>query len=218
MSHMFRVGIQSFALTLALIVKFMNWKDEPFKHRSDFHSLFDVHPLAIHGKLFVKHVLARWDDQFLIQLADAWYTYIQVSIHFSALGLYTYPLAVGQIVTHFSFRRLILTPSKSSLQRIYKLRVLPIRQVQELLLVQLRIPRLLPYSFVPLVHPPIVQRNEPQVEHTDPPTNQDDDLSGSVSGLVLRSESLRTDDIARAVRNQVQCSDGGFLRVASNVG
>ncbi len=132
--------------------------------------------------------------------------------------LYTYPRAVGRIVTHSSFRRLILTTSASSLQLIYKLWILPIRQIQKLLLIQLRIPRLLPNSLVPLIHPPIVQRNEPEVEHTDPPTNQDRDLSRSVSGLVLRSESLRTDDIACTVCNQVQCSDGGFLRVAGNVG
>jgi len=49
MSHMFRVGIQSCALILALIVIFVSWKDEPFKARFDFQRLFDVHPLVIHG-------------------------------------------------------------------------------------------------------------------------------------------------------------------------
>ncbi len=54
MSHMFRVGIQSFALILAVIVIFMSWKDEQRKLRFNFYRLFDVR--NIHSRSIVRRI------------------------------------------------------------------------------------------------------------------------------------------------------------------
>ena len=59
--------------------------------------------------------------------------------------------------------------------------------------------------------------NEQQINHAQRITNNNRDLRRHVSRLVFRSKSLRPDDIARTISNQVQCSDSGLLGIAGNV-
>jgi len=113
-----------------------------------------------------------------------------------------------------------LHPTNTSLlnlQRIHKLRILLIRQVQKLLLVQLPIPGLQPPHLILPIHAPIIHSNERQVQHTDTPTHQNRDLSRRVARFILRSESLWSYDITRAIRDQVKSANGSFLRVPSCV-
>jgi hypothetical protein len=90
-----------------------------------------------------------------------------------------------------------------SLQGIYKFRVLLVRQIKELLLVQLCISRFGSDSLILLVHPFEVPENKCQIYQAGCPAHNNGDLCGDVSWFVLRLEGLRTYDITSAITNQV---------------
>jgi hypothetical protein len=59
------------------------------------------------------------------------------------------------------------------------------------------------------------KRQYPQAHR---PTHDNCDLSRNISWRIRRLESLRPDDVARAVADEVHGSDGGLFRVARDVG
>lgn len=88
--------------------------------------------------------------------------------------------------------------SKTSSQRIYKLRVLPIGQIQPLLVLKLDIRRSSTNKCFLRVLPSAIPVDEQHVQQTDTPAGDDHDLSRHVTRSVFGPESLRADDVADA--------------------
>lgn len=85
------------------------------------------------------------------------------------------------------------------LKCIHKLRILPIRQIQPLLVVQLHILRLRSQQHLLGILPPAVPVDEQHVDEAHGPARDNGDLGGDVAGRVAGAESLGADDVADAV-------------------
>lgn len=97
---------------------------------------------------------------------------------------------------------------QASSKRIHKLRILPIRQIQPLLILQLDILRLSPQQRFLRVLSLAVPVDEQHVEQAHAPACNDGDFCRDVAGSVAGAESLGADDVADAVwRGRVS---GGF--------
>jgi hypothetical protein len=83
-------------------------------------------------------------------------------------------------------------------QRIHKLRILPIRQVQPLLVLELHILRLRSQNSFLGILPPAIPVDEQHVHETHAPAADDGDLGGNVAWSVFGSEGLWADDVADA--------------------
>lgn len=77
-------------------------------------------------------------------------------------------------------------------QRIHKLRILPVRQIQPLLVRQLRVPRPRAVGGLDLVLPPAVPPDEAEVDEAGGPADDDGDFGGDVVGGVFGAEGLWT--------------------------
>ena len=86
----------------------------------------------------------------------------------------------------------------TSSQSIHKLRVLPISQIQPLLVLKLDIRRISTNKCFLRVLLLAVPVDEQHVQQTNTPAGDDRDLGGNVTRSVLRPESLRADDVADA--------------------
>jgi hypothetical protein len=92
-------------------------------------------------------------------------------------------------------------------QRIHKLRILPIRQIQPLLVLELHILRLSPQNSFLGILPPAIPVDEQHVHETHAPAADDGDLGGNVAWSVFGSEGLWADDVADAGEGVlVRCS------------
>ena len=89
-------------------------------------------------------------------------------------------------------------PVRTSSQGIHKLRVLPIGQVQPFLVLKLDIRRISTDECLLRILPLAIPVNEQHVQQTNAPAGDDRDLGRDVTGSVLGSESLGTDDVANA--------------------
>lgn len=127
--------------------------------------------------------------------------------------MYTLP-PIGPYPRHDTTRHATLTP----LQAIHKLGILPIGQIQKLLIRELPIARLGAHATLGAIHVAGVGVDGDEVEQAKGPAGDDDDLGGDVAGGVFGEEGLRADDVAGAVGNQIESGDGGFLGVAGDVG
>jgi len=145
------------------------------------------------------------------------------------------------IVEHCSLHLPLTIPARMSSQSIHKLRVLPVCQVQPLLVLKLDVRRVRPNESFLRILTTAIPVDEQHVQQTHAPASDDRDLGGHVTGRVLRSESLRANDVAdargrksqrkevfgvRCLRNglidlpvsdQIQSSDRRLLGVTSNV-
>jgi len=90
------------------------------------------------------------------------------------------------------------TPFVSRLQRVYKLWILHVRQVQELLVLQVRVSRLSAYLCIPLVTPSTQVVDEEEVEDAKTPTHNDGDFGRLVVGSAERLRSW-------TFRQQLRC-------------
>ena len=93
----------------------------------------------------------------------------------------------------------------------------PIGQIQPFLIFQFRVPRCTSHRLFQPVLPPTVYPYRQHDDHHGAPAHDDRDLRWDIPRRVLWSESLGPDDVARAIRDEVECRDGGFLRVAGDI-
>jgi hypothetical protein len=89
-------------------------------------------------------------------------------------------------------------PARMSSQSIHKLRVLPISQIQPLLVLKLNVRRIRTNESFLRILTTAIPVDEQHVQQTHAPASDDCDLGGNVTGRVLRSEGLRADDVADA--------------------
>ena len=108
-------------------------------------------------------------------------------------------------------------PPQSQSQTIHKLRILPVRQVEPLLILDLPVAGLSADPLLLHVRAAAVEIDEQQIQNTRAPADDDGDLGGAVLGRVGRAEGLGPDDVADAVADEVHGRNGGFLRVARDV-
>lgn len=105
----------------------------------------------------------------------------------------------------------------AALQRIHKLRVLPVSQIKPLLILQFDIPIRRPQRRLLLVLPPTVPRNEVHINQTQTPTNNNRHLSGDIPRRVLWPESLRPNDITNTIPDEVKRGNCRLLRVTRDI-
>lgn len=89
-------------------------------------------------------------------------------------------------------------PRSYALQTVDKLRILPIRQVEPLLILKLHIPWVCPLLFLDLVLSDTPEMNEKDVEETQGVAHDYGNLGGDVARGVFGSEGLRADDVTGA--------------------
>lgn len=105
----------------------------------------------------------------------------------------------------------------STSQRINKLRILSISQIQPLLILQLLIPRPRPHSRLLRILPLTPKPDEQNNAKTQAIADQNRNNPRNVSRSILGSENLRSNDIAHAVGNEVHSCNSSFLRIARHV-
>jgi hypothetical protein len=83
-------------------------------------------------------------------------------------------------------------------QRIHKLGILPVRQIQPFLVLQLHILGLCSQNSFLGILPPAIPVDEQHVHETHAPAADDSDLGGNVAWSIFGSEGLWADDVADA--------------------
>ena len=103
------------------------------------------------------------------------------------------------IISHLAVLNTGRAHMLASSKRVHKLRILTIRQIQPLLVLQLHVLGLrAQHGFFGILSL-AVPVNEQHVEQTHAPAHDDGDLGGDVAGRVFGAEGLRADDVADAV-------------------
>lgn len=121
--------------------------------------------------------------------------------------VYTSSFPSAQIKATCSTPRSAHSLHQATSKRIHKLRILPIRQIQPLLVLQLHILRLRSQQHFLRVLSLAVPVDEQHVQQAHGPARDDGDLGGDVAGRVAGAEGLGADDVADAGWGLV----GGFF-------
>ena len=103
------------------------------------------------------------------------------------------------IISHLAVLNTRHAQMLAASKRVHKLRILPVRQIQPFLVLQLHVLRLRAQHGFLGVLSLAVPVNEQHVEQAHAPAHDDGDLGGDVAGRVFGAEGLRADDVADAV-------------------